>query len=368
MIDPVTGIGPIDPAMPIEELAEILLAYQEGELTDDDPLHREVQRLTRENPRWKAHLRSIELIDLERLAARQDAKDLAAFATEGKIDPEFCGLVERQQRNLNVVFGEHGHARDSQGNTKPPWAAHLRTCVFCRRMRRQFHAQRERALLPAGEPLLREWLLEPLYAEALKAAREAVVTDRELVETPAITLWLDVARGVFSAIGTAAREAATTFVLQDQPRGTLLGPRLSYVLVSASPQASPQGITRGRLAAPPPGTMKLAVDRTLEGGEGTLRLLFTTTGDQVSLEPQWDPAPRQPGAYKVKLTFDNVTRSITPADKGENPQVVPLGDAANLEGKGLYFNVSRGDQPLDDFSLEFRAEPDDQSEALQRPE
>src|SRR5262249_7387481 len=52
------------------------------------------------------------------------------------------------------------------------WNHHTEQCAYCRRMLRLAHArqQQREAGLPAHEPLLRDWLLQPCYMEALSDA------------------------------------------------------------------------------------------------------------------------------------------------------------------------------------------------------
>ena len=149
-----------------------LLAYHRGQLRD--PL--EVRRIEAEleaSPSWRAHRESIRHFDLEREAADRDGEALQAFRPEtaGRL----CFLVAISDGEPFARAAREPAALDDE--TRRAWAEHVRGCVYCRRMRRLASArvEAERAGLPRREPLLREWLLDHRYAEALKERTDEIV-------------------------------------------------------------------------------------------------------------------------------------------------------------------------------------------------
>jgi hypothetical protein len=142
-----------------------LLAYRRGEL--HDPLERAVieEKLV-DDPRWRAHWESVRRIDLERIAASQDARDLEAFSTP----TDFCRAVAQSGGEvLRDLVRKRGD--EAGGWSWQQWSEHIDGCVYCRRMRRRMTAkvQAEESGLPEGEILLREWLLEPEYLAQINA-------------------------------------------------------------------------------------------------------------------------------------------------------------------------------------------------------
>jgi hypothetical protein len=141
-----------------------LLAFVRGDISDPREYAR-IADLVQGDRRWRAHWESVRSLDLERAAAVQDARDLRTFDEP----TEFCRAVAASG---GAVLLPLLRGQDRAGEwRRRQWDRHLRRCVYCRRMRRQVRARLEceENGLPGGEPLLREWLLEPLYAEALNA-------------------------------------------------------------------------------------------------------------------------------------------------------------------------------------------------------
>jgi hypothetical protein len=144
-----------------------VLAYFRGELSDPQTCAAVENQLQRD-PRWQAHADSIRHLDLERAAAIQDAADLAGFSTENAL--HFCRAVAE---SCGRVFDSMLHeSADLVSPQRQAWNRHTRQCVYCRRMKRLAHArqQQREAGLPAQEPLLRDWVLQPCYLEALRDA------------------------------------------------------------------------------------------------------------------------------------------------------------------------------------------------------
>jgi hypothetical protein len=144
-----------------------LLAFHRGELADPQ-VYAAVDERVRKDRRWQAHWDSIRYLDLDRAAAFQDAAELGRF-TAAQATP-FCNSVAESCGDVFVplFYGANG-AGDWD---RKAWSQHVDRCAYCRRMRRHTHArlQRRDAGLPAGEPLLRDWLLMPRYVEALREA------------------------------------------------------------------------------------------------------------------------------------------------------------------------------------------------------
>jgi hypothetical protein len=141
-----------------------LLAFHRGELADPHACAAVEERL-RKDRRWQAHWESIRYLDLDRAAAVQDAADLAHFTadqatTHCKTAADSAGRVFETL----LLGADEGSCRE--------WNRHADGCVYCRRLRRHVHAQQQRREtgLPAGELLLRDWLLSRLYLPALTEA------------------------------------------------------------------------------------------------------------------------------------------------------------------------------------------------------
>jgi hypothetical protein len=160
---------------------EQLLAYLRGE-PQPAAVRAEVEGNLATNRRWRAHHDSVRHLDLERVAARHDGKALAAFRPP-QATP-LCAIVAKTRGEpLRLLLGRntdpiHGHERGE-------WERHLPRCVYCRRMMRLVQAQVVRDAHQVREPLLREWLLEPLYREELERVTAA------LAGQPVLRLGLD---------------------------------------------------------------------------------------------------------------------------------------------------------------------------------
>jgi hypothetical protein len=144
-----------------------LLAFHRGELADPHACAMVEERL-RKDRRWQAHWESIRYLDLDRAAAVQDAADLARFSAA-----EASSFCKAAAQSGGGVFETLPHGGDGAADrSRKDWNKHANTCVYCRRLRRHVHAQQQRreAGLPAGEMLLRDWLLSSSYLPALAAA------------------------------------------------------------------------------------------------------------------------------------------------------------------------------------------------------
>lgn len=168
MIPPVTA-----PAGLMQAVADLsqapfvykqLLAFHRGEIADPHTCAAVEERL-RKDRRWQAHWESIRYLDLDRAAAVQDAVDLGRFTAD-----QATTHCKTAAESAGRVFETLLHGTDERG--RKDWNRHADNCVYCRRLRRHVHAQQQRreAGLPAGELLLRDWLLSRLYLPALTEA------------------------------------------------------------------------------------------------------------------------------------------------------------------------------------------------------
>jgi len=146
-----------------------LLAYYRGELADPHTCAAVEDRL-RTDQRWQAQWESIRNLDLERAAALQDAADLKQFSMQ-QASP-FC--KQAAESNGQVFDALLDGAKSAGGWSRKDWSRHADGCPYCRRVRRIAHARRQRceAGLPPGELLLRDWLLQPCYLQALRDATQ----------------------------------------------------------------------------------------------------------------------------------------------------------------------------------------------------
>jgi hypothetical protein len=144
-----------------------ILSYYRGELADPHACAA-VEEQLRKDRRWQAHWDSIRYLDLERAAAFQDAADLARF-TEAQAT-RFCrGVAEHGGEQFDAMMSQMVGAAGAAGKE---WDQHADQCPYCRRMRRLSYARQQQrdAGLPRGELLLRDWLLQPTYLDALRDA------------------------------------------------------------------------------------------------------------------------------------------------------------------------------------------------------
>jgi serine/threonine protein kinase len=169
----VAVLAQVFPTRPVEPFPyEKLLAFTRGEL--DAHECDEVRQCLTSDPRWRAHHDSLRYLGLERLAARQDGRDLRHFSVH-EATP-FCRAVAHSKGEVLLpLLGEEAEA--SAGWPRSEWDAHADQCVYCRRMRRLMHARRICAEneLGADEPLLRDWLLASYYREPLDEITSALV-------------------------------------------------------------------------------------------------------------------------------------------------------------------------------------------------
>jgi hypothetical protein len=149
-----------------------LLAFFRRQPLDPSEAAR-IEAAVKNLPRWRAHLDSVQFLDLEHAAAVQDGIDLQAFSVEAAAQLCLYAAVSAGRVFERVARAPHSIREE----TRTKWAQHTRDCVYCRRMRRLATARvdAEKAGLPQGEPLLREWLLESCYAGPLQERTEEII-------------------------------------------------------------------------------------------------------------------------------------------------------------------------------------------------
>jgi hypothetical protein len=143
---------------------ETLLGFLRGEL--DAPGVERVRTRLATDPRWRAHHDSTRHLNLERVAARQDGRDLHKFSRAQAT--AFCREVARTDGEVLLPLIRK-EKEEAAGRARREWDRHIDRCVYCRRMRRLMQARviREAHGIPADEPLLRDWLLGRHYREPL---------------------------------------------------------------------------------------------------------------------------------------------------------------------------------------------------------
>jgi hypothetical protein len=203
-----------------------LLAFVRGDISDPR-VYARITELIHSDRRWRAHWDSVRTLDLERAAAVQDARDLRAFAESTPL----CRAVAHSRGAvlLPLLQGQDRAADWHRGR----WERHLRHCVYCRRMRRQLRArvQAEENGLPDGEPLLRDWLLEPLYAEALSALTRRLGRSPASPPTETVIAGHDTAIGETAVVPAAEPPALTAIFRTDPRRGLeIMTPVLPFLL------------------------------------------------------------------------------------------------------------------------------------------
>ena len=160
--------GLVEPAAARQNRAfayQHILAYYRGDISDPNACAAVEDQLRRDR-RWQAHWESIRYLDLDRAAAVQDALDLARFSNDQATD--FCRAVAG---SCGRIFDAPGNGAANAEQLKA-CCRHADGCIYCRRMWRLMHSrqQQREAGLPANELLLRDWLLQPCYLEALRDA------------------------------------------------------------------------------------------------------------------------------------------------------------------------------------------------------
>jgi hypothetical protein len=304
-----------------------LLAYGRGRITD--PVQRQAlrDRLARE-PRLRAHWDSIRYLDLEEAAAVQDARDLRAFTQITR----FCRAVASGQRNPLVTS-------DERIGTAQEWDRHFDRCVFCRRSQRVARAEVEATRL--GEPLLRDRVLRPMYAEALEAAAERI--RRAPTPTRVALILTDTGFVALAIAGTR----------------TDLGPTTApFAAVGWTVKRTEPPARRGAVMRSPEDSGKqyavLDFQRALPDGRGTLEVRLQPTGTELAWVVRLSPAPGTPVALTVVGTETHT------AESGDGKPIELLGNLspdALRTGGGLRVRVVQGNELWGKFVFTPRSEP-----------
>src|SRR4051812_21311222 len=102
---------------------ELLLAYLRGEL-HDVKLQEQVKASLENDPRWKAHEKSAWLLELEHIAAFQDAEDLKHFG-----DDQITPMCQAVARSGEILVALIDRAPVVAGWPRDEWLEHLEECV-----------------------------------------------------------------------------------------------------------------------------------------------------------------------------------------------------------------------------------------------
>ena len=157
-----------------ERLYQLLLAHKQNQLS---PQQRELVGEVLRAPRWQAHYESLRFLDMERAAARQDATDLRRLLEQPSTGwiTRFCRAVAGSAGR--VLVGVIDDQAATPEGSADEWDRHLDRCVYCRRMQRVALAREERPR--PDEPLLRDRLLEGIYADVLRQVTRRVAGTEE---------------------------------------------------------------------------------------------------------------------------------------------------------------------------------------------
>ncbi len=334
---------------------EQLLAYYRGEIVDPVEAAWIEERL-RTSDRWTAHWRSMEYLDLERVAAIQDATDLGSYSPPQ--DPEqrsFCNqMAESEGTVLRPML--QGLSNEMDVKARRAWSAHCQQCVFCRRMRRRMYAVESQKNLPKNEPLLRDWLLEEYYREALHAARQRILgSERNEGEstsgsnqTP--TILFQLAEGVIKAMQVSGSREN----LNATPIGQVLA--WSYHAHDFRPGRR-QLVDVPLVLAGKPERMALELERSLGEKRGTLKIRFDVLdgGDVLGTfsltRPDQEPTVFAPVMLMVEVQGAPVIKA-TQTIKTFSEKAI-LGNTHGLPDKTIHVLVRQGDERWEDCFFKF---------------
>jgi hypothetical protein len=319
---------------------EMLLAYLRHEVSESTRAWIEEQLQTR--PLWKTHLESIRFLDLEREAAIQDAKDLRELVRRRAFTP-FCRYVARHGHSAFAAL-QKGTAGDDVGSAAE-WAAHVKGCPYCRRMRRVCRARAEAEKKNLGGLLLRDWLLCRYYARALAGATRAL-----LQRTPHILL-LEKTPAGFRGIRIGPATANLT-----SSGGTPL-PLLAWVVTAGEFRSGGAVAVRGRAPTEPvekdveapgtPGVVQLS--QPLDEDRGELDVTFRLAEGRVS----WQAALVHPADSQATLEVEIDSQRWE--QSGQEARLVLSGDLppGALGQTKLRVRVSLGEDVAEEYTFVF---------------
>ena len=334
---------------------EELLAFFRQDLRDAAACRR-IGQLVQTDPRWRAHWESIQHLDLERAAAIQDGKDLREFQARGA--DAFCKAVAQTDGKifeLHLVGRSERHPLDRW--TRKEWDRKVARCVYCRRMRRETYAsgQRREGGLPAGEPLLREWLLRDYYADALEEVTQAI---RRSITGQALKIV--VRGGRFSEISNGKSRP-----LGNYPEGRFGG--WTYHIIPAAPPIELNGPLYPESALLDDRSavklrMELELERELSCDLGRLQLILRVDqNDEVACEaalirPKEESQPRR--ELLLRIECQDIKLIEVSGDEQVLRGRASLPPAQFLAGHEIRVCVSeagRKDAPLlEDFAIQFK--------------
>ncbi|HYT88970.1 MAG TPA: 2-hydroxyacyl-CoA dehydratase family protein [Gemmataceae bacterium] len=340
--------SPAPPAEPVAFPYEQLLAYYRGELADRR-LAAEIEQHLSTDPRWEAHWESIRYLDLERAAAMQDAEDLQRYLAglSVAIDP-FCKAVALSDGMILVPVVER--RSDTREGTWEQWADHLDLCVYCRRMQRSVLAYRTQQQLGLTGPLLREWLLESVYAPLLASATNTII------RAVAVSVLYPTNEG-FRAVQVGDRREDLA-----SPTGSRGGKGAEWYW-NASEEATGVLRTRGTQEGEPESSAvpalprKIEFSRELAGNRGSLEVTFkiAESGNlvcEVALSLPQGAAPSPEVTLEVALNDQVSSHTGT-----ESPLRVRVEggkpDPEGLGGLGTRITVRQGQEIWDESAFKF---------------
>lgn len=326
-----TDVGPEKVA--VTRLYQLLLAYARRALPATD---RQVVQTYLDHPRWQAHAASIRFLDLDRVAAEYDAKQIRAMAEE----------VEGQRGKTSTMspYCRQVAAKDGQALAGPlsaDWQEHLETCAFCRRWRREYLARQEAAKL--NEVLLRDALLRDSYLKDLQHLTQL------LRNANAIRLVL--CREANQTALLVEKGDQKVLILQPPAAAAAGNAQLNMALGARSMhQIGARRLARhlGTRAAPTPINVpegdaltncgeQARYARTLDHGHGSLGIAFTTNPTTVTCSVTFtrrDALPPWP-TVTLRLATDGEEKASTADDTESHSTValsVPLDQAQAGQG------------------------------------
>jgi hypothetical protein len=166
---------------------ELLLAFYRGRLRD--PAERaEVEQLLAESPRWQAHWKSVQHLDLKRESAQRDGELLNSFL-DGPV-PQMCEIIAESGGQIFDQLLSDRPPEQVAGFDLEAWRELDATNAYARCMRRRADSDRlrRRAGLSPDEELLGDWLLAHYYRPALEHVTQSLALRRALRRSEEIGL------------------------------------------------------------------------------------------------------------------------------------------------------------------------------------
>lgn len=330
------------------KLFDQLLAYHDDELSFSERM--QVEALLDSDPRYGIHLDSLNYLDLEREVAIQDGEDLRSFDATGagrccqvlaKLEDDSLSADQRQ--TLEQEFQENADA----------WAEEILNCPLCRRLRRRKLARQvAETRLPEGEPLLREWLLEEYYLDALESkvrqvaagGNETTGDDKAASHTGGLQIVLAPGSGRIRSLRSATAELDVRESRETEFSGFICRSRRSENVPGLQPALLDDGPTAGQST--------LELQRTLKDnlGSATIRLVEASTLTcEISIAP--GAGLKQAVTVSAQLQGNQVLK--LDGVHGDAVGSVPLGSSEVLEGQTLEIEIGQAGEVLESYRLTF---------------